>query len=599
MIRIYYNSWSEQFKKPFGSIIKNEPLKFQVEVSAGRVSAVNLVLWQEKFGQNPDKKYFVMHKIGLSRFEFNDVLSDLEGLIFYYFEILSDEGSIFYGQNPEFGGEGQIYLNEDNVIPYSLTCVEKTESVPKWFSKSIFYQIFPDRFCRGADFYLRNTTKKNIVFYENENNIPAYLKDENGDITKWDFWGGTLQGVIEKIPYLKKLGISAIYLNPIFEARSNHRYDTADFEKIDSLLGDEEIFKKLVKGLHENGIKIILDGVFNHVGRNSKYFNFDGSHGDNIGAWQDKSSQYHKWFSFFGYDDYHSWWGIKDLPVIDKHNLEYQNYILGIIDYWTNFGVDGWRLDVADELPDFFIRKIRKKLDEYPDKILIGEVWEDASRKISYGDRRKYIYGESLQSVMNYPFRDLIINSLKGEWSAEYSAKFLTQIFENYPREIFFNLFNNIGTHDTERILTVFKGDIQKVESAVSLLMTLPGVPTVYYGDEAGLYGGGDPDNRRIFPWGNQDQNFYEIYKKWINIRNSNSVLSGYSDLNIFYTENIFGFVRSSEKELAIMVVNLSDLDMELISEKLIWTNDAPKEFEIAESYLLPRKGTKFISVKL
>ena len=399
------------------------------------------------------------------------------------------------------------------------------------------------------------------------------------------------------------MGVSAIYLNPIFEARSNHRYDTADFEKIDSLLGDEKIFDKLVQSLHENEIKVILDGVFNHVGRNSKYFNYDGTHGENVGAYQNSNSEHYSWFNFCSDNDYDSWWGIKDLPVIDKYNLDYQNYILDIIDYWTSIGVDGWRLDVADELPDFFIQKIRTKLDESQDKILIGEVWEDASRKISYGDRRKYIYNGSLQSVMNYPFRNLIINLLSGEWSTEYSAKYLIQIFENYPKEIFFNLFNNIGTHDTERILTIFKGDIQKVESAVSLLMTLPGVPTVYYGDEVGLYGGKDPDNRRIFPWNNQDQNFYMIYKKWISIRKSNDVLNENNEFKVFYSGSIFGFVRANKKEFAALVVNLSNTDTLIIPESLNWLNEAPKELETIKGYLTNRtihgEKTKFFSGNL
>ena len=603
MVKIYYNSWCEEFKKPFGSILENMPVRLVVEASSDRILAVELVVWQEIFGQTPDRKYIKMDEVSAGRFEFLGTLLDLHGLIFYYFKIDSEQGRVFYGQNPEFGGEGQVYFYEENVTPYSLTCVKEVENIPTWFSESIFYQIFPDRFSRGADFYLRNTAKDDVIFYENENDTPAYVKDGNGDILKWDFWGGTLQGIIEKIPYLRKLGVSAIYLNPIFEARSNHRYDTADFEKIDSLLGDEKIFDKLVQSLHENEIKVILDGVFNHVGRNSKYFNYDGTHGENVGAYQNSNSEHYSWFNFCSDNDYDSWWGIKDLPVIDKYNLDYQNYILDIIDYWTSIGVDGWRLDVADELPDFFIQKIRTKLDESQDKILIGEVWEDASRKISYGDRRKYIYNGSLQSVMNYPFRNLIINLLSGEWSTEYSAKYLIQIFENYPKEIFFNLFNNIGTHDTERILTIFKGDIQKVESAVSLLMTLPGVPTVYYGDEVGLYGGKDPDNRRIFPWNNQDQNFYMIYKKWISIRKSNDVLNENNEFKVFYSGSIFGFVRANKKEFAALVVNLSNTDTLIIPESLNWLNEAPKELETIKGYLTNRtihgEKTKFFSGNL
>ncbi|MGO2939458.1 MAG: alpha-amylase family glycosyl hydrolase [Pseudolactococcus laudensis] len=202
---------------------------------------------------------------------------------------------------------------------------------------------------------------------------------------------------MDKIPYLKLLGVRALYFNPIFEARSSHRYDTSDYMKIDPVLGTEADFKQLVDTLHQHDMRLILDGVFSHVGRNSKYFDFDGKSGGQ-GAYQTTQSPYFDWFTFNQYpDDYKSWWGIKDLPTIDKTKESFQQYIYGesdsVLSKWNGLGIDGWRLDVADELPDDFIKGIRDTLENYPEQVLIGEVWEDASRKIAYEQHRKYIYG--------------------------------------------------------------------------------------------------------------------------------------------------------------------------------------------------------------
>ncbi|MGO2384260.1 MAG: glycoside hydrolase family 13 protein [Pseudolactococcus laudensis] len=440
----------------------------------------------------------------------------------------------------------------------------------------MFYQIFPDSFARKG--HLENP-KDNIFFYGKETDPPYYIREGNGDITHWTYYGGNIAGIIDKIPYLKLLGVTALYFNPIFEARSSHRYDTSDYMKIDPVLGTEADFKQLVDTLHQHDMRLILDGVFSHVGRNSKYFDFDGKSGGQ-GAYQTTQSPYFDWFTFNQYpDDYKSWWGIKDLPTIDKTKESFQQYIYGegdsVLSKWNGLGIDGWRLDVADELPDDFIKGIRDTLENYPEQVLIGEVWEDASRKIAYEQHRKYIYGDALHAAMNYPFRDIIIGLVTSEMSPETAARKLMQLSENYPADVFLNNFNNIGTHDTERILTRLGENLTKLDLAVGLLMTLPGVPTIYYGDEAGLIGHKDPENRAFFPWKNVNESTSKIYQKWIKIRQSAPVLIT-GNLSLFYSDRIFGLIRQDANDTVILIFNISnqgimvDLsNMTFLSEKV------------------------------
>lgn len=283
-----------------------------------------------------------------------------------------------------------------------------------------------------------SASKSNSFIYGSYEDDPMYIKNIDGGIERWDFYGGNLKRITQKIPCLKELGVNALYLNPIFEAWSNHRYDTANYFQIDNMLGTLEDFNELVQTLHDNEMHIILDGVFSHVGRHSQYFNYDGAYGKHNGAAQNTHSICYDWFDFDHYpDEYKSWWGIKDLPQINKENKHYQQFIYGdkesVIAYWLSQGIDGWRLDVADELPDSFIKGIRSCLERYPNKVLIGEVWEDASNKISYEHRRNYILGNHLHSVMNYPLRKIILSVIMQEITPKQAAyRFMRIIQETY-----------------------------------------------------------------------------------------------------------------------------------------------------------------------
>ena len=602
-MEIYYNPWSNIYKRPFGAVEEGKVVSFTIRVSGLDVHRVSLAIHKD----GHENQQIDMHLIGNDLYQCQYQLEKSAGLYYYSFEIIYQENgqarSVYYGSN-ELGGVGQIYDCAEAVWDYQLTCFNQKDAAPKWYRESVFYQIFPDRFYNGNENGVINQPKPNSFIYGQTHDEPMYIKNSDGEVVRWDFYGGNLKGIMKKIPYLKKLGVNALYLNPIFEARSNHRYDTADYFKIDSVLGTDEDFSALVNELHKNDMHLILDGVFSHVGRHSQYFNYDGAYGKHNGAARNPHSLYFSWFEFDHYPDrYRSWWGIKDLPQINKEDESFQDFIFkadeSVVAHWLDKGIDGWRLDVADELPDEFIQGIRHQLNHFKDKVLIGEVWEDASNKVSYNTRRKYILGDHLHSVMNYPFRDAVLDLLNHQKTPKQIAHRFMQLYENYPRDIFYNLFNNLGTHDTERIATMLHEDVKKLEQAVAMMMYVPGVPCVYYGDEAGLTGGKDPQNRKFYPWESVNEASYQIYHRWISHRNAQKVLID-GEFALFYDENIFGIVRFNQNEMSILLLNLSSVNQTVKLEQLTTLNLPEEQFNIfaklvGDVVLLPHT-TEFIT---
>lgn len=503
------------------------------------------------------------------------------GLYFYRFEILNKADIYFCGRD-----KNGCAIIGDWLPEWQLTVYEKDFKTPSWFYGGVMYQIFPDRFCKGRTPDLSGITK-DYVMRKDSDGVPEFARDKNGNMKTNDFFGGNLDGIRSKLPYLKALGVTCIYLNPIFEAYSNHKYDTADYMKIDPMFGTEKDFRRLCSEARKHGIHIILDGVFSHTGCDSVYFNKYGRYGKG-GAYRDKSSPYYNWYTFKAWpDDYDCWWGVKILPNVKELEPSFLDFITGkngVIKHWLRAGAHGFRLDVADELPDEFIKLLRRSLkEEKNDALLIGEVWEDASNKISYGTRRKFLEGQELDSVMNYPFKDAIIDFvLKGD--AESFAVKIYDILNNYPEPATNCLMNILGTHDTVRILTVLSGaDIEGMTReqrayyklseeeyskgkkllilAAVLQFTLPGVPCIYYGDEAGLYGFEDPFNRRFYPWDKEDNELIEFYKLLGNIRKGfKKVFCGdfeiikKSDNVIIYSRGhrIFTAANAGEKETKI-----------------------------------------------
>jgi len=606
---VYYNSWDESYKKPFGAVRKGDEVTFRIKRLVSAVKDIYLVINID--GQSPIE-FPLEHPTENEYFETTLELSKDNGLYFYTFRVVvqmeNEESSFFYGNNEQgLGGVGTHYEHQHDVKTYQLTTYEIEDYAPQWFREGVIYHIFVDRFNNGNEDGRVSNPKPNSMIYTHDSNIPYYIKNEEKEIVRWDFCGGNLKGIIKKLPYLNDLGVTVLYLSPIFEARNNHKYDTGDFHTIDPMFGDEEVFKYLIKEARNYGIKIIMDGVFNHVGADSIYFNKEGTY-DSLGAYQSVDSPYFDWFDFHEFpNDYESWWGVKDLPALSTELNEVKGFIYedsnSVVKYWTQTGIGGWRLDVVDELSDEFIKGIRNAVDEssqLDEPVVIGEVWEDASNKIAYGKRRHYIEGNALHGVMNYPFRDIIIQFLKDEMNSERAVKTLLNLYENYPPAAFYSNMNIIGSHDTKRIKTELREDNELVKLAFVLMFILPGTPTIYYGDEVGLLGEEDPDNRRPFPWGHEDKVLQSFVQRIIQFRKDNHSLIDGSFLP-FYTGKLLGIIREySSDEWTLFVLNPTNetrkFDLSQIDEK---TGRSVKDFIKKQSIKLEeikRKSFKLLS---
>jgi len=567
MIQLEYDSFQPQFKTPFGAVPQQTPIQFTINVkTSDTIGQVALCIvrdgqWDAEKDLPMTAKTPVCYQVSFTPTQ--------AGLYFYYFQVSTSNETVFYGCiDGGYGGPGVQYARREQVQMYQLTTLAAVETLPKWYREGVAYQIFVDRFYNGNPDGHVNAPKPNSFIYGRASDRPMYVRGPGQDILRWDFFGGNLRGIEAKIPYLKKLGVTILYLTPIFQATSNHRYDTGDYLKIDPVLGDLADFDHLVSALHRAGMRVILDGVFNHVGVDSRYFNRSG-HYDTVGAAQARTSPYYPWFTFINYPtEYDSWWGITDLPTVDKENKAYRDFIFGaddsVIDYWTSRGVDGWRLDVADELPDDFIAGIRKALDRYPDKVLIGEVWEDASHKLAYGQRRHYLEGGGLQAVMNYPLRRLIIHVLTGTMSPADWWRDLMTLKENYPQTTFQFNFNNIGSHDTPRILTMLQEDMARLRLAVGMLLTLPGVPCLYYGDEAKMTGGKDPDNRAFYPWANADLAEIRVVEQWTHWRQNHVWLNTAKFAPLYLADYGIGYVYWQDGQQVLVVINVTTMTHEI-----------------------------------
>ena len=487
---------------------------------------------------------------------------------------------------------------------WQLTVYEES-STPAWFGCGVVYQIFPDRFCR-----LELPDPAGMVgsrtIHENWSNLPDWRPDAQGEVRNCDFFGGSLQGILSKLDDLADFGVTVLYLNPVFESASNHRYNTADYRAIDPMLGTEDDFHHLCQEAKRRGIRVILDGVFNHTGSQSRYFNADGFYSD-TGAAQSPDSPYYHWYSFHPWPaDYDAWWGIRTLPAVREDAPDYRDFIIrgqdSVVRHWLRAGASGWRLDVADELPDDFIGEIRTAMEETaPDSFLLGEVWEDATTKIAYSMRRRYLLGQELHGVMNYPFRTALIAYLLGGDADEFRET-LESLRENYPPHAFYSLMNFLSTHDTPRILTVLGADhvpgskeeravfrlsparrqlgLKRLRLAALVLFTFPGAPTVYYGDEAGMEGWEDPFNRAGYPWGQEDSELKSFFSKLAHLRREQPALQT-GQLHWRWTAgSLLVFARELDGQLLTTAVNAADTPQTLT---LPWFGDTARDLLSSE----------------
>ncbi|MFC1679375.1 alpha amylase N-terminal ig-like domain-containing protein [Elusimicrobiota bacterium] len=444
----------------------------------------------------------------------------------YFFELIDGDKRAFLGPDGLSDARPEWNVFDKDKAPRL--------DVPSWVEDAVFYQIFPERFANG-----------------DPDNDPPGSKPWGSEPELFNFMGGDLQGVLDKLPYLRELGVNAIYFNPIFEAPSNHKYDTADYLKIDPHFGDEALFRKLTEEAGKRGIRVILDGVFNHSG--DKFWAFS----DIIDKQRD--SKYLDWYTVNSFPvtpstpTYECWWGFGHLPKLNTTNPDTRKYLMKVAAEWIERGAAGWRLDVPNEVPHEFWVEFRRRVREAdPEAYIVGEIWTDAL---------KWLGGDQFDAVMNYVFRSAVLGYFATEQiGLEDFHRQLLEQRHRYPRGALASQFNLLGSHDTERVGTVFKGDMSRLKLAVLFQMTYLGAPVIYYGDEVGLPGGKDPDCRRAFPWDERDQDreLFEHYRKLIRIRKATPELR-WGDFEAVLTDagkNVYAFLREYGEEKTLVILH-------------------------------------------
>ena len=587
----YHDSRSEQYRNPLGAAPCAS--KVRLRVRAEQLKNVTLRIWWD----GAEYKWF-MRKVDQDMYEYDMTIPEHAGLLWYYFMGTDSEGNTWYLGNAGdcLGGVGMAVRTEPS--SYQITVYDPAFDTPEWLRDGLMMQIFVDRFnnAGGVDLY---NLPAGSYYHANWDEDPALvINDRRGVSSANDFFGGNLRGVMEKLDYIRSLGVTVIYFNPIFEANSNHKYNTGDYKKIDPSFGTEADFKALCKAAKKKGIRIILDGVFSHTGSDSLYFNRYGNYGDG-GAYLDPESPYRSWYKFESWPDvYESWWGFTTLPNVNEEDPAYRKFIISdkdsVLAHWMKAGASGWRLDVADELPMGFLRELRAREKEInPDSALIGEVWEDPSNKTAYGELRCYCTGDTLDCAMNYPLREAVLAFMTRRMHAPEFVRRVESMRENQPRPFFYSQMNLLSSHDRPRALSVL-ADVGNMEperkyrypvehdeetyargkrrliAAWQLICHLPGMPCIYYGDEAGLYGMSDPYCRGTYPWGREDQELLEAFRS-ASLRRMDSPalktgdmkLSAIGEDVVLVERSITGgrdvFGREAENEVRAAAVNRAD----------------------------------------
>lgn len=577
-----FNSRKIECKSPYGAVKCGEKLSLHFPIAAWVSVDKMYVFIRLGDVSTPVEMRFEKSENGFSVYT-ADYVFDAAGIYYYRFEMRNRDGVWYYGR----GENGESVCGE-NLPEWQLTVYKSTYKTPDFAKGNIIYHIFVDRFNRADGV----KTKRKYRLHESFSESPEVVSAD-GKYYADDFFGGNFNGIREKLDYLEELGVGIIYLSPIFKAYSNHRYDTGDYLKVDELLGTEDDFKRLLDAAHEKGMKIILDGVFNHSGADSLYFNKFGTY-DSLGAYQSKSSPYYDWYYFKKFpDEYACWWGCDNVPDLNKSNKDYRALVFGkngVVEKWQKLGADGWRLDVVDELPIDFVNLLIKKIKSVnKDALVIGEVWEDASTKVSYGELRPYLLGDQLDGTMNYPFMNAIIAYVR-DGDEKFFKDTVQSILENYPKETVYCLMNSLGTHDTVRIINAlsdvrahgwskthklgyklpdseYEKAKKKLYLASVLQFTLPGIPSIFYGDEAGLQGFDDPINRRPYPWGSEDKEILMHYRKLGRIRRENrAVFSG--GFNMRDENGLVAYERASGDDEILIAVNAGTDDKTLFINK-------------------------------
>ena len=536
-----------------------------------------------------------------------EVFLDTRAIYRYYFSYYKDGKLCFHKKKD---------IVKHNPIRDEMFKMSVNYDVPDWAKGKIMYHIFVDRFNRGSSEKMVPMDRRNI--HEDWNESMQIGPDKDG-IWNNDFYGGDLKGIIDKLDYIESLGVSILYLSPIVWSQSNHRYDTSDYEKVDPYAGVNEDLKLLCDEAHKRGMKVVLDAVFNHTGSDSKYFNKFGNF-DEVGAYQSNDSKYSSFFRKHyhnGKEYFDYWWGFDNLPECNGNSFEWREYILGeggVIDLWFSLGIDGLRLDVADELTDDFIEGIRTAVKRNKeDGFILGEVWKNPMRM-----GRGYIEsGRGMDSVMNYPLVDALLRYFK-YGDVHKLSYIINDMLNEYPEDTIYALMNFTSTHDISRALNMLgcdhefspykewywdpvdnshehckdykmsKEDLIRAKEIykayISALAFLPGNLSIFYGDEAGIEGLGNLANRKTFPWGEEDSDLVEFFTSIGKVRVNNKFLEQ-ADLNVFkINRDYFMFERVSGEDKMLFAVNRTDNDVDF---------KVPDEYSDGEDVYVLKKSRK------
>ena len=589
-MRILFDSKQLQYKDPFGTLTPGQACRLCIHIPASVQTTSVQCRIQHEDGRMA-KTVDLPHKQeqGLYHLFSGEFCLDEPGLYFYYFYITGATGGF---RLFKYGDDTNM---EDGSL-WQVSCVPADFTTPQWAQGAVIYQIFPDRFHKSGECDLSQKLTP-YALHENWSDEVAWQPLPDGTVLNNDFFGGNFKGIAEKMEYIASLGTTMLYLNPISKSFSNHRYDTGDYKTPDPMLGTMEDFSAMCDAAHSHGIKVILDGVYSHTGSNSLYFDREGTFGGN-GAFNSPDSPYFSWYRFTSWPDkYASWWGFDTLPTVNKLGPNFIDYIItgenSVIAHWLNAGCDGFRLDVADELPAEFLLLLKKRLREQrPDALLIGEVWEDASNKISYGKRTRYFVDGVLDSVMNYPFRKAVLDFVQKNDDGTHFKNTVMTVAENYPPQVLACNMNLLSTHDTPRVLTAlvdgFEGNReemarrflssdqrelarQRLMLAACIHYALPGSPCLYYGDEAGMEGHKDPFNRRTYPWGKEDQELLSLFRALGNLRKENPALCRGDIRFLRWGGGVLEFTRTHQGKTVRVCVNNSSESKTFAPGKLLF----------------------------
>ena len=615
---IFHDSRSGVYRMPTGAAACGE--RVSIRIRAVGVTTVTLRVWW-----NDAEELHAMKQISTDLYFCELTMPKTPGVMWYYFRIEDNEDRVWYFGNAAdgLGGVGELYRKEPP--SYQITVYDPAYRTPEWLRNGMMMQIMVDRFHASGAQDVRRLQPGCFYHMKWDEDPVLVVNDRTGEYCANDFFGGDLKGVEQKLDYLADLGVTVLYFNPIFKARSNHKYDTGDYLTIDPSFGNEDDFRHLCAAAKRRGIRIILDGVFSHTGSDSLYFNKNGTYGEG-GAYNDPESPYASWYDFKKWPkEYTSWWGFQTLPNVNKNDASFRRFIISgrnsVVAHWLRAGASGWRLDVADELPMDFIHEIREREKKInPDAALIGEVWEDPSNKVAYGKTRCYCLGDTLDSTMNYPLREAILLFMRCRIDAAAFVRRVESMRENLPQPFFYSQMNLLGSHDKPRALAVLAdmGDMEperrfrrpfdmpadayacgkrRLIAAWQLVCALPGMPCVYYGDEAGMYGMSDPFCRAGYPWGHEDRELVDAFRDAMHRRAGSVALrTGSMKLSavghdvvvvcreIAQGRDVFG--KEAEDECRSLAVNRANdvrwvehngRTVEIPAESAVWLDDAPE----------------------